>query len=608
MTTSVRKWVYILIACIVVVSISAIMARLIETGFGKVDVQIVKFPDSGGVSLVGKLYRPIGATATNKMPAVLNLHGYQNDKNVDASYSIELSRRGFVVLSMDAIGHGDSGGGLSVGGLLGDPTYTGSMQSAYLLMKNMSFVNTAQMGVMGHSMGAIIAERIGTINPECRAVNIQCGFAGKPKIKNVLLTQARYDEFSFFREGLFISDNLPNHANRIASFGLTKPVQWDTTYGNFADGTARRATLINMEHHFQPLMKKAVAENVDWMRLSLKNGAKDKYWIEPACQIFMVKEWFGLITLLLTLFSLIPLTNILLATNYFAPVSQPMPNRYAPTKGKWWLYALLNTTIAGITYPLTTQFGALSDKVQAFLPWYKMQVGNGVLLWLVLNTLIGAILFFFWYRGAHKKQNVTMYDMGVSFDKEKTVFDWAIIGKTVLLGFILFAYMYVFEGIFQWAIGQEFRFVWPFMRQFPSLQHFGMFFLYFIPALVFFLVNGGLFLFGQIRQKESAKPGADLWIWWAKILFAFLFGLLIVWMIQYVPWYIFNAGPGFELLGLPQFSAMWPLMLQVYIPEFAILLLIHTWFYRRTCRIYLGALIVSALMMWFLTAGTIVAM
>jgi hypothetical protein len=98
-----------------------------------------------------------------------------------------------------------------------------------------------------------------------------------------------------------------------------------------------------------------------------------------------------------------------------------------------------------------------------------------------------------------------------------------------------------------------------------------------------------------------------LWIWWVKILFAFLFGLLVVWMIQYLPWYLFNAGPGFELLGLPQFSAMWPLMLQVYIPEFAILLLLHTWFYRRTGRIYLGALMVSALMMWFLTAGTIVA-
>ena len=608
MTTNVRKWVYLLIACIAVISISAILARSIETGFGKVDVQIVKFPDSSGVSLAGKLYRPVGATATNKMPAILNIHGYQNDKDVDSSYSIELSRRGFVVLSMDAIGHGDSGGGLSVAGLLGDPTYTGSMQSAYLFMKGLSFVDAAKLGVMGHSMGAIISERIGTLNPDCRAVNMQCGFAGKPQIKNVLLTQARYDEFAFFREGKFTVDDLPNNANRMASFGLTSPVQWDTTYGSFANGTARRATLINMEHHFQPLMSKAVAESVDWMRLSLKDGVKDTYWIEPTSQIFMVKEWFGLITLLLTLLALIPLTNILLATKHFTPVSQPMPNRYAPTNGKWWLYALINTAIGGITYPIMTQFGALSDKVEAFLPWYKMQVGNGVFLWLVLNVLICATLFFFWYRGAHKNQNVTMYDMGVSFDKEKTVFDWAIIGKTVLLGVILFTFMYVLEGLFQWAIGQEFRFVWPFMRQFPNIQRFGMFFLYFIPALVFFLVNGGLFLFGQIRQKESANPNKDLWIWWAKILFALLFGLLVVWMIQYLPWYLFNAGPGFELLGLPQFSAMWPLMLQVYIPEFAILLLILTWFYRRTGRIYLGALMVSALMMWFLTAGTIVAM
>ena len=36
--------------------------------------------------------------------------------------------------------------------------------------------------------------------------------------------------------------------------------------------------------------------------------------------------------------------------------------------------------------------------------------------------------------------------------------DWGIIGKTVLLGLILFLWMYLFEGFFQWAIGQEFRF------------------------------------------------------------------------------------------------------------------------------------------------------
>jgi len=602
-----RRWAYVLAVCVVVVSFSAIMMRAIETNFGKVDVQIVKFLDAGGVPLVGKIYRPVAAIETNKMPAVLNIHGYQNDKNADESYSIELSRRGFIVLAMDTIGHGDSGGGLDAGALVTSPTYTGSMQSAYLYMKSLPFVDSSQVGVMGHSAGAIIAMKIAMMNPDCRASDIQCGLPGSPSMKNVLLTQSRYDEFALFREGNLTVDKLPSNPNRMASFGLTSPVEWDTTYGDFAAGTARRATLIQMEHHFQPLTNKAVSESSDWMRLSLKAGAKDSYWIEPTSQIFMAKEWFGLLSLLVTLFCLVPLTNILLATSYFAPVQQPMPMRYAATRGNWWKFAVINTAIAGITYPILTQFGALSDQVEKFLPWYRMQVGNGVFLWLVANALIGALLFWLWYRGAHKSQKVTMYDMGLSFDKEKTVIDWKIIGRTLLLGGILFAFMYVLEGIFQWATGQEFRFVWPFMRQFSNIQRAGMFLLYFIPALVFFLVNGGLFLFGQIRQKESANKARDLWTWWAKNLFAFLCGLLAVWMIQYIPWYLFNAGPGFELMGLPQFSAMWPLMLQVYIPEFAILLLIHTWFYRRTGRIYLGALMVSALMMWFLAAGTIIS-
>ena len=51
-----------------------------------------------------------------------------------------------------------------------------------------------------------------------------------------------------------------------------------------------------------------------------------------------------------------------------------------------------------------------------------------------------------------------MCDMGVSFDKKTTRIDWGIIGKTVLLGAILFLWIYLLEGFFQWALGQEFRF------------------------------------------------------------------------------------------------------------------------------------------------------
>ena len=596
------KW---LVVGVAVIAVAACMARLIETDFGKVDVRTVKISNPDGVIIAAKLYRPLGAIASNKMPAVISIHGYQNDKLTNDSFSIELSRRGFVVLSPDVIGHGDSGSGVSVGGVLADPKYTGSVQSVFEFTRSLPYVDPANIGVMGHSMGAIITERLGALNPDIKALDIQCGFAGNPKLRNVLLTQARYDEFAFFREGMFTVDALPSNKARMEAFGLSSPVEWDKTYGSFADGTARRATLIQMEHHLLPLQKKSVAEGVSWMNQALRGGAAT---IDPSRQVFMWKELFGLITLLGALFLLIPLTNLLLSCAFFAPVAQPLPSRYAASKGKWWLFAAINAAIGGITYPILTQFGALSDKVQAILPWFKLQVGNGVFLWLVANAIIGLILFALWYRGAKKREGVSMYDMGVSFDKEKTVLDWPVLGKTLLLGAILFAALYILEGISEWAFGQEFRFVWPYMRQFPNPERFGLFILYLIPTFVFFFINGGLFLFGQIRQKEAQTPARTQLVWWLKILFAFLAGLLVVWMIQYLPWYLFNAGPGFELLGLPQFSAMWPLMLQVYIPEFIVLLFLHVWFYRRTGRIYLGALMTSAMMIWFLAAGSVVGL
>lgn len=590
---------------IAVIALAAGMARLIETNFGKVDVRTIRISDENGVILAAKLYRPLAASANAKMPAVINIHGYQNDKLVNDSFAIELSRRGFVVLSPDVIGHGDSGSGINVPGVQTDPLYTGGVQTVFEYAKSLPYVDAANIGVMGHSMGAIITIRMGANNPDVKALDIQCGFAGDPGLRNVLLSQARYDEFNIFRENQFTVDDLPSNKTRMEAFGLTSPVAWDTTYGSFADGTARRAALIDMEHHLLPLQPKAVAEGVSWMNQALRGG---KAILDPYSQVFMWKELLGLVTLLGALALLFPLTNLLLSLPWFAAVSQPLPSRYAAGKGRWWLFAVINAAIGGITYPIMTQFGALGDKVQAILPWFKLQVGNGVFLWLVVNVVIGLVLFAFWYRGARKREGVTMYDMGLSFDKDRTRLDWSILGKTFLLGTLLFAVLYALEGISEWAFGQEFRFVWPYMRQFPNPERFGLFVLYLIPAFAFFFVNGGLFLFGQIRQKEASTPAKTQLVWWVKVLFAFLAGLLVVWMIQYLPWYLFNAGPGFELLGLPQFSAMWPLMLQVYIPEFAVLLFLHVWFYRRTGRIYLGALMTSGLMIWFLAAGSVVGL
>jgi hypothetical protein len=87
-------------------------------------------------------------------------------------------------------------------------------------------------------------------------------------------------------------------------------------------------------------------------------------------------------------------------------------------------------------------------------------------------------------------------------------------------------------------------------------------------------------------------------------------GLFLWWCFQYLPWILGGEGPGTEtitffLMDLSQFTSMWPLMLFVYIPEFIILFWFHTWFFRRTGKIYLGAIMIASIATWFMTAGTI---
>jgi hypothetical protein len=241
-----------------------------------------------------------------------------------------------------------------------------------------------------------------------------------------------------------------------------------------------------------------------------------------------------------------------------------------------------------------------------------MEMANGVAAFFAANAIVAFVLFLNWYRKA-KKEGVTLYDVGVTYGEEKNKMDWSILGKTVLLGVILFFWMYLLTAISTWTIGQEFRFAWPYMRLFSSGDRVTYFFIYLVPALLFFLINGGIFLFGQARQPEHETPTKTQWMWWLKAVYAMVTGLFLIWAFQYLPWFFGGPGPGFEaytffLIDISQFTSMWPLMLFVYIPEFIILFWFMTWFYRRTGKIYLGALMISSLVTWFLTAGSIYLM
>jgi hypothetical protein len=89
----------------------------IQKDWGHVDVTSgmiqAQTADGEDYSMGYKLYAPKIATATNPAPAILLLHGYQNDHETSAGFAIEMARHGYVALAIDEFGHGATTTGIA---------------------------------------------------------------------------------------------------------------------------------------------------------------------------------------------------------------------------------------------------------------------------------------------------------------------------------------------------------------------------------------------------------------------------------------------------------------------------------------------------------------
>ncbi|MFN3163648.1 MAG: alpha/beta hydrolase [Pseudohongiellaceae bacterium] len=96
------------IASLVLIFGGGLLAWLVQTGVGSIEVRDVRFLSPSGATLSALLYVPDTASADHPAPAVLAVHGYINSRETQSPYAIEFARRGYVVLALDQRGHGFS--------------------------------------------------------------------------------------------------------------------------------------------------------------------------------------------------------------------------------------------------------------------------------------------------------------------------------------------------------------------------------------------------------------------------------------------------------------------------------------------------------------------
>lgn len=659
-----RKRSWILMAVLTAfVLIFMLISNIIQTDHGNVSITTESFALEEG-TVTYKLYRPHTATADNPAPAVLLLHGYQNDKDTCDAYAIELARRGAVVMAIDEFGHGNTTLGmrsrgavnhkLSVnygteGAQVKDISGTGRYKllmnlsnldffnryysqdeqgnaildssmggvAAYGLLAELDFVDASRMGVSGHSMGtwaswSVAAAFSGAvdaggqdISPKC--VVLQCGELfyeaaydeSDIRFNNVLLLQAKYDEFNYFRDYQnTVSDSLLATPLRQEFLGTTDGA-WNTTYGDFSDGSARRIELLMTNHRLTTHNGHGMTAAMDWFDKAIDLPTA----LEPNDHVFAVKETLGLLAMLMAIAAMIPVLELLLTVSFFRKVSFTMPERphRIHTGWKWWKGALITVAVSALTYPFMTQLG------HALLPLpeniFRMTIGNGFLGWYLLLIIIMLATTMIPYRRARKRGSPMDYvDLGLSRPEHAEKLDWGLCGKSALLAVFMVGYLYLMTVLCTALFGLDLRYIWPFFRGFTAAR-FGQFLVY-LPVFALFFVLNNSKIFAQMRQKATDQPGFKgfLSCWWKNAV-CMAGGIVLLMLVEYIPFFA-EIGPGVDLLFSSTFGGPFMSLMIVFVPQVLVFSLICTYTYRRTKSVYVGGFTAAMMACWIVTGGS----
>ena len=581
---------------------AAVIASMTQRGFGSTEVSNVTYRNYNGILIRAKLLHPIDASKSNPMPGIVYIHGYQNNRETSDAYCIELARRGFVVLEIDAIGRGNSG----VPGDLNDPdfdsTYGGKTSLDFL--KSLSMVDREKIGLMGHSLGAEMVYGIALQDPSVNALVVS-GFAYREDAsttnpQNMLMIFGKFDEF---RQRMTATRDFEKEWMKTSRTRNTFPTdnpKLGKTYGDFENGSARRVFMPPITHLHTTHNTDAVAAAIDWMKSALMPA--DKYWIESDRQIWALKEWATLIAMLACLASLLPLGLMLLRTSFFQPLQQAISGNYFCTGKAYLKPAIINGMLMWLYFPIIfTLFGihiylVKIDKV------FPLMLTNGIVWWFLWINIIGFFLFRRWFKRQNRENGLTLYELGLSDRESQFALQWSSIGKTVLLAAILFMFAYLIEHTLESILLVDFRFIFPFASDLTAYRA-RLWFTYFPFLLVGFLLMG-IFLHAQLRRPLKATWLKTFCSWSLYNTAVLIIPLILFLMVQYVP--LFTAG-AIPFVGPGGMFIAFTHNLFHIIGVLIMLIPISTWFYQLTGKIYLGAILNAALVTWMFVSSQVVA-
>ncbi|MDR2631211.1 MAG: alpha/beta fold hydrolase [Spirochaetaceae bacterium] len=620
-----------MIVALVMILAGAIIANIAHTSAGFVKIHDIKYVTEDGAEMRALLYVPKSASATNPAPVVISCHGYNNTAEVQDLNCVELSKRGFIVMAIDAYGHG---GSTFPDERINPISADMGTYAALQYIGTLPYADSAKVGMVGHSMGgstiqagAAKAWQLKQTNPrivvptavlptsQSFSLDSEGNALLAPWPVNLGSVYGQFDEWALSMWGTVKGSDLNTSKIAQAGMGFTD-FQYDTYYAYGGkvplDRTAAvnaakqgRLRIVYQPPHDHPMIHfngRAVGNVVDFFDITLTEGK-----LASVSQSWFIKQLGTGISMIAFFVFITAFGLVLLKTAYFGAIIQAEPQGLTTvTDGKSRLRYIIIFIIGLIPAPLLYNWAvgysidilASGRAVKILMPAspaFPLPCVNGIFVLNFLTGIITVVLYLFVFKVFAKKAGCTFENMGIKLSG-KGIF------RAAVLAVCVFAAGYFMLTLCDYFFKTDFRFFTLSIKTLTPSKW--AIYLRYLPSFLFFFLVSAMSQ-NTFTRINNQKEGINILL----IVIASFGGLLVLHLIDYIA--LMNTGVKvFQFIPFTDgkiTAALAGVLLWGLLFILPVAALISRIFFRATGSIWAGAFINALVVTLFAMSNTVVA-
>lgn len=516
-----KKAVRFFVGCMAVLLVCAIFIWGLQTNWGDVKIKRIYLTGDNGATISSLIYIPENATDDTPAPVAVIMHGRSNHAHSNDTWSMELARRGYVVLSPDLQGGGES-----------DPSVDRGLEAidvaAYA--NTLSYVQHDAINLIGYSAGTKTVLDVYGAMPD--KINSICEVFGPFMMQmaggidnvdtNFCLIKSTADQYDYY----FIGDPIAceNYVTKMAGIGTE--IQPNTDYDR--NGHKFRYSVIDGTLHQTGNISAATIKEI----ISYESSVNTDPIVRDIDDInFLPHQLVSAVACVTMMFLLAALINLLMQLDFFASAANKVPVKPARHGAKAWildfLFALVIPALIFVhVSAYTIKWTGLGTVWSKYITSANL---NGIMAWLLVLAGIGLIRMAITANKRKKAGNpmhLSEYALGGA---DETHIDWSKPLKGLIMGVIIAVFVFTWLSLIEGFAGINYQ-IWclsTYLKMSPMRL---------VRAIPYVLIIFIVMFIGNMNQRILPSTGnerKDMWIAVAVNCCMTASALFVLLLIQY---------------------------------------------------------------------------